>query len=720
MGMDDKLVQELHQSLLKNVTALNATKEKVGFTDEIITKFKIGYCTKEKRLMIPVYNGSNKIANILKYKPGAKQYKWLPYQSGIGRLLFPCSQLGAETIYIVAGPKDALNVIGHWGLPSVTNTTGESNWNDEWSEYFKGYEVIICYDYDEAGRKGALRVAQSLHGVAASVKIVIDQLPYQEKKKKDLTDLILDGFDKQSFLDKVFETELWSPCFDIITLVDRNVEDNITIFQRNPYRFVVVRAQDRQDGMKAQITLENMNGDLLYRDSINISKSSQRKKFNIKDYEGDIDADLVKIEDQIRKLFKKEAIEALKPKQSYIITEKERSEAEAFLKKTPYLLNEVLKTTTSMGVVGEETNRLLIYLVFTSRMMREPLSLVIKGESASGKSYTSQKVMELIPEEGIKFITRATAQAFYHLPRDGMKHKTIVINELPGSESADYAIRSAQSEGNLILSMPVKDPVTGNIETIEKVVEGPVGFLVTTTKGNLYHENETRNFSIFTDDSPKQTRRIREITIKRALGKKIKLTEAELTLWRNIQRILKQDLKIIIPFAKEIFDSFPDKPIRVRRDQEKFRVLIEVITVLHQYHRHITETEDEKIITATLADYHIAKVIGEEILFASLFQLPRASEEVFRVLQETYVPQNEWSVDDVMKLMGWEKYKVYRYLRYLVENEYIIQTEGFKKGQLKKYRLSPDLEIKERFLIDAEDLIQEYPCNPELFYNPLK
>ena len=204
--------------------------------------------------------------------------------------------------------------------------------------------------------------------------------------------------------------------------------------------------------------------------------------------------------------------------------------------------------------------------------------------------------MKLIPDEGVKFITRATAQAFFHLEENGLRHKIIYINEQPGSQDADYAIRSAQSEGDLVLNMPVKDPVTGDMTTVDKVVRGPVGFLSTTTKNSIYFENETRNLSIWTDDTPEQTERIREIEIERSQGKDFTLTDEEIIQWKNIQRILQQrtvekGLRVKIPYAREVFESFPNNPVRVRRDQSKFRVLIQVITILHQFHREIIEEE---------------------------------------------------------------------------------------------------------------------------------
>ncbi len=54
-----------------------------------------------------------------------------------------------------------------------------------------------------------------------------------------------------------------------------------------------------------------------------------------------------------------------------------------------------------MGIVGENILRVMVYLCFTSRITEHPLSITVKGESSSGKSFACQLVKKLIPEEGM-------------------------------------------------------------------------------------------------------------------------------------------------------------------------------------------------------------------------------------------------------------------------------------------------------------------------------
>lgn len=80
------------------------------------------------------------------------------------------------------------------------------------------------------------------------------------------------------------------------------------------------------------------------------------------------------------------------------LTEQERKEALQFLQS-----KDLLQATNLMigksGVIGEEVNRLLMYLIFTSRKREHPLHIISLGSSGIGKTYLQEKVGELIPAE---------------------------------------------------------------------------------------------------------------------------------------------------------------------------------------------------------------------------------------------------------------------------------------------------------------------------------
>jgi len=534
----------------------------------------------------------------------------------------------------------------------------------------------------------------------------------------------------------------------IITMVFRDQE--VMVFRKKNYEYRLSGFEFTKSGkFKSSLTLSR-DSKIIFKDVVKLDMAANRKRFCIAADDEEIDVDLIKLEDLVKKQIEKEEHEKLTaPKQLYIMTEQEKNETIKFFENTPNILFKAIDVTNRMGVVGEETLRLMVYLCYTSRILKDPLSITVKGESSSGKSFSCQNIQRLIPEEGYHFITRATANAFYHLAEDGMQHRIIYINELPGSENADYSIRTAQSEGDLILMMPIKDPATGDMETVTKRVKGPVGFLITTTKAQMFDENETRNFSVFSDDSPGLTHSIGDITIRKAMGEEFKVDEKELNLWKNVQRLLNPDFKVIIPYAKEVFGSFPTKPVRIRRDRERFRVLIEIITILHQYHREQKKMPEGNVhLVSTLADYYIAKIVAEKILTYTIYEVGPAAEELWQTIntmKSKFKPEHYVAADfgfpegqkeendiefqfkhrDVAEYMDWKVEKVKKWMYTLLHAGLIdyVDKSGGGKGKAAVFHISKQglswSSDSLGFLPKIEDLYQKYACDASLFYNPI-
>ncbi len=103
----------------------------------------------------------------------------------------------APEIAIVEGEKDANN-LSALGLQATTCPMGAGKWRDSYSEALKGKHIVLMPDNDNPGREHMLKVAQSLSGKAASIKMVIlPDLP----SKGDVTDFI------NSFPDKTDAAE---------------------------------------------------------------------------------------------------------------------------------------------------------------------------------------------------------------------------------------------------------------------------------------------------------------------------------------------------------------------------------------------------------------------------------------------------------------------------------------------------------------------------------
>ena len=100
-------------------------------------------------------------------------------------------QLRRDIVVITEGELDALAVISQ-GYPAVSGTNGAMTWQNNWSQLLKDYsKVYIALDNDEAGQKGARKIAESLWKVRTS-GIYIVNLPI-DGKRKDIGEYIQSG-----------------------------------------------------------------------------------------------------------------------------------------------------------------------------------------------------------------------------------------------------------------------------------------------------------------------------------------------------------------------------------------------------------------------------------------------------------------------------------------------------------------------------------------------
>jgi hypothetical protein len=113
------------------------------------------------------------------------------------------------TVHFTEGEKDA-DTLAALDLCSTTIASGK--WTDECVEALKDRNIWIFEDADGAGRKRALEVAQCLHPVATSLKII--RLPglTGELKRKDVTNWLVDlGHTKDELIEVCCATPDWRP-----------------------------------------------------------------------------------------------------------------------------------------------------------------------------------------------------------------------------------------------------------------------------------------------------------------------------------------------------------------------------------------------------------------------------------------------------------------------------------------------------------------------------
>jgi len=281
-----------------------------------------------------------------------------------------------------------------------------------------------------------------------------------------------------------------------------------------------------------------------------------------------------------------------------------RNLAERLLRSSNILEEAYQTCRRELLIVDEERLVKLTYLVTTSRLLDRVVSLIIKGPSASGKSYMVEQVLRLFPQSAYLALTSMSEKALVNNPQP-LEHRMLAIYEAPGISNAfvAYTIRTLLSEGRLRYMTPA-----GIAER-----QGPTGLIVTTTETNLHAENETRCLSLSTDDTPEHTAAIMGAQARgSAQGRRQARSFPSLNAWHALQDYLAYGEQMVaIPFAHQLSQLIPPVAVRLRRDFPTLLSLIEAHALLHQ---HTRARDDNGTVIADLADYEIVRELVGDLI----------------------------------------------------------------------------------------------------------
>lgn len=190
-GFNPELVEKCHQALPPHIREYLHNR---GLTDEIIDQYKLGYGQfyRKQWITIPIKDIYGNYSYFkLRQDPTLGNDKITYPKSGAEAQVFDWRSLTYDTdeIFICEGELDRLLLISK-GLNAITSTHGAMTFKEEWIEKIdKNKKVYICFDNDEAGRKGAERVAKMLENNGNQTHIIT--LPEEIGEHGDVTDYFI-------------------------------------------------------------------------------------------------------------------------------------------------------------------------------------------------------------------------------------------------------------------------------------------------------------------------------------------------------------------------------------------------------------------------------------------------------------------------------------------------------------------------------------------------
>jgi DNA primase catalytic core len=689
------------------------------------------------------------------------------YLPGPHRGLWNPACLGSREVILCEALLDALTFWAH-GFKNVTTAYGVEGFTEEIEDALvlaKTGRVLIAFDRDEAGERGAAKVAERLmargvecrrvlfpHGQDANeyarkvqpadkaLAVLLNAAQWLGKAAPSLHAALVPA---PSSLAASLAAPVREPAPTIEAAKEKaavpspptapNTPAASALMMRGEHGFLEIDGREYRvgglektlgsDGLKVALRLTV--GDRFHLDSLDLTRDADRRRFVERAAEETgVSAELLK-RDVGRLLLALEQAQAelARPAETASpvvrLTEAERADALAWLT-APDLVGRLRVAFHKAGIIGEENNTLLAYLAGVSRLLERPLAIIVQSASAAGKTTLMDAVLAFFPEEERIKYSAMTGQSLYYLGETNLKHKILAIVEEAGAEKASYALKLLQSEGELTIASTGKDPATGRMETQVYRVEGPVMIMLTTTAIDLDEELQNRCLTLSVDESPEQTAKIHTLQRERrtlaGLVAKAERTEL-LRVLRNAQRLLTA-VEVLNPYAPSL--TFPSGRTRNRRDHEKYLTLIDSIALLHQHQRPKGRYElggrTLEYVPVTLDDIALANELAPEVLGRSLDELPPQTRTVLKhirtLMRAKRGPEGKGAATTFTRrelhgACGWSFTQLRIHLERLIEQEYVAAHSG-RMGSQFVYELLIDLDAPEHTahvpLLDVETL----------------
>jgi DNA primase len=679
--------------------------------------------------------------------PPVREAKPHLYLSGPHGGVWNEAGLKGERVWLLC--ESIIDALSFWvhGWHHVTASYGTNGFTpDHWKllRDQRPDKIIICYDNDEAGNKAAHELAQQLEPEGFEAWRV--ELPAHS----DVNDLIRSSEDPKSALGALLASAvrlLPDNAVQRVALVEPVAQELLPPSEPTPpameektaveppllaadspafsinaegtraeyaegersYRVLGLEHNTSFDHLKINLRLcvaRATSAPVFYFETLDLYNARARAAF-VGSAHQQTGVEKVVVEKDLNQLIgrlethqEKQIIQKMQAVEAApVLTAEEESEAMALLRH-PRLLDHVLADLHKCGLVGEDTNLVVAWLVAVSRKLDRPLGVCVMSRSAAGKSSLLEAVGRIIPDEDKHQYTALTPQALFHMPEKELQHKALFVAEDVGAEGAAYSLKTMQSDGQLIMACTTKDEATGQMVTKTKLVRGPVAVFLTSTSRSIDDELLNRLLVLSIDESPEQTQRIHQAqryarSLEGIMERRVRPRIVKRQ--QNLQRLIRP-LLVRNPFREEL--TFNSTRLRSRRDNDKYLALIEVMALVHQYQREIKSAVDGdgqpfQFIDITRQDVERVDQLMADVLEQTTDELTPASRRMLAVLEAWAAELPlvngtpiRWTRREIRERTGWSDGQVRLVLTQLVEFEYLMQIGSGGKGNLVLYQLA--------------------------------
>lgn len=284
------------------------------------------------------------------------------------------------------------------------------------------------------------------------------------------------------------------------------------------------------------------------------------------------------------------------------------------------------------GLVGEEKTAILQTLGAI-----HGLCFGIESLSGSGKTYTLDILLDLLPKEDVYTLPQASDKALMYDTDKVNKARVMIVTELQKSANNKTVIEILKDlgEGRTAKRKVTKADRSG-IE--EQSIEAGKSVIYTLALENWFkkdRELERRYFQLYTDISGDQTKRILQSIAQREFFVEDELSRLSEVDIRRLKEHVSEclhlpEFRYVNPFAESVVKDMPTN-IKARSFVNHYFRLIQASARFH----HKRRIKDDGSIFVALEDVYFINQLYNDQFFKSVLRIPIAGEDLLAIFNES-------------------------------------------------------------------------------------
>jgi hypothetical protein len=291
----------------------------------------------------------------------------------------------------------------------------------------------------------------------------------------------------------------------------------------------------------------------------------------------------------------------------------------------------VVAAMRGRGFAGEDCQAELLYAVLTSRLLKRPMCVLVKGPSPSDNATLLNRTLELLPPETYLVRSGYLPQAIGCEDSD-LSHRALVVQEAAGLSGTEgrMLLRTLLAEGKVRWEWTQARWV-GRAAKVK--CQGPIALVMATAEATVSLDDETRVITMTVEDIRHYSRDVAD-QICREFAGELAGDAVDLNAWHAYQLWLQANQReVVIPFARGL--SQVNVPMnRLRHALEQILSAVTVSALLHQATR---AKDDRGRVIATIEDYvRVARFLERPFNEAIGSAIPHGVRElVWHLLEHT-------------------------------------------------------------------------------------